>query len=182
MLPPPLAATELLPVFDRHGVQFIVVGAVAAVAAGAPILTQDVDLLIDGEETNLERILAVCAELGATYKDPAGRLLVPDMGTLRSFRLHLLRTRLGEVDLLREIGDGWTYRDMLARSGEVDLGPARVRVLDLEAVIASKRFANREKDRAVLPVLLETLRLQRLKEGARSGAESAGAQGKEDPE
>ena len=45
----PLAASELIPVFDRHGVLFIVVGAVAAVAAGAPILTKDVDLLIDLE-------------------------------------------------------------------------------------------------------------------------------------
>jgi len=34
---------------------------------------------------------------------------------------------------------------------------------DLDAVIESKRFANREKDRAVLPILLETLRLQTLK-------------------
>lgn len=163
MLQPPLAASELLPVFGRRGARFIVVGAVAAVAAGAPILTKDVDLLIDGQEDNLERILAACVELGATYKDPAGRHLVPDLGTLRNFRLHPLHTRLGEVDLLREIGDGWTYRDLLPRSREVDLGSARARVLDLEAVIASKQFANRDKDRAVLPVLLETLRLQTLK-------------------
>ena len=33
----------------------------------------------------------------------------------------------------------------------------------LDAVIESKRFANRDKDRAALPVLLETLRLQKLK-------------------
>jgi hypothetical protein len=47
MLRPPLAASELLPVFDRHAARFIVVGAVAAVAAGALILTKYVDLLID---------------------------------------------------------------------------------------------------------------------------------------
>ncbi|MEO8274822.1 MAG: nucleotidyltransferase [Thermoanaerobaculia bacterium] len=165
MPPPPLAASELLPVFARHGVNFIVVGAVAAVAAGAPILTKDVDLLFDGAETNLERILAACVELKATYKDPAGRHLEPSLSTLRSFRLHLLQTSKGEVDLLREIGDGWAYLDMLERSREVELGSVRVRILELEAVIASKRFANRDKDRAVMPVLLETLRLQKLKSG-----------------
>ena len=163
MLELPLAASELLPVFDRHGVQYIVVGAVAAVVAGAPILTKDVDLLIDLSEDNLIRVLAACTDLEATYKDPAGRRLVPDLAKLRSFRLHLLRTRLGEVDLMREIGDGWTYAELLPRSQELDLGSARARVLDLDAVIESKRFANREKDRAVLPVLLETLRLQKLK-------------------
>lgn len=163
MLELPLAASELIPVFDRHGVRFIVVGAVAAVAAGAPILTTDVDLLIDTEEGNLGRVLAACAELGATYKDPAGRRILPDLEKLRTFRLHLLRTHWGEVDLMREIGDGWTYAELLRRSAEVDLGTARVLVLDLEAVIESKRFANRDKDRATLPVLEETLRLQKLK-------------------
>lgn len=64
---------------------------------------------------------------------------------------------------MREIGDGWTYAELLPRSRELDLGTARARVLDLDAVIESKRFANREKDRAALPVLLETLRLQKLK-------------------
>jgi hypothetical protein len=162
---PPLAASELIPVFDRHGVRFIVVGAVAAVAAGAPILTKNVGLLIDLSEDNLVRVLAACADLDATYKDPAGRRLVPDLAKLRSFRLHLLRTRLGEVDLMREIGDGWTYADLLPRSQELELGSARARVLDLDAGIQSKRFANRKKDRAALPVLLETLRLQELKGG-----------------
>ncbi|MEO7794242.1 MAG: hypothetical protein ABIV06_05660 [Thermoanaerobaculia bacterium] len=159
----PLAASELLPVFDRRGVRFIVVGAVAAVAAGAPVLTKDVDLLIDVSEENLVRVLAACAELEATYKDPAGRRVIPDLVKLRSFRIHLLQTRFGEVDLMREIGDGWTYSSVLPRSQELDLGSARARVLDLDAVIESKRFANRDKDRAVLPVLLETLRLQKLK-------------------
>jgi hypothetical protein len=158
----PLAASELIPVFDRHGVRFIVVGAVAAVVAGAPILTKDVALLIDVAADNLERVLAACRDLQATYKDPVGRVVEPDLEKLATFRLHLLRTRLGEVDLMREIGDGWTYTELLPRTKELDLGSARARVLDLDAVIESKRFANREKDRAVLPVLLETLRLQKL--------------------
>lgn len=42
----------------------------------------------------------------------------------------------------------------------------RVRVLELKAVIATKEYANREKDRAVLPVLRQTLALKnRLGQG-----------------
>jgi hypothetical protein len=37
----------------------------------------------------------------------------------------------------------------------------RVKVLPLRRAIASKRAANREKDRAVLPILQRTLRLAR---------------------
>lgn len=171
MLPLPLAASELIPVFSRHGVRFIVVGAVAAVAAGAPILTKDVDLLFDSTPDNLERILGACRELDATYKDPAGRRLEPNLEKLKSFRLHMLKTAKGEVDLLREIGNGWTYADLVDRSDVVDLGTVKARVLHLEAVIASKAFANREKDRAVMPLLQETLRLQALKDATQGSPE-----------
>jgi hypothetical protein len=40
-----------------------------------------------------------------------------------------------------------------------------LRVLDLETVIASKEFANRDKDRAVLPILRRTLELRKAQNG-----------------
>jgi hypothetical protein len=139
----------------------MVVGAVAAVAAGADVLTKDLDLLVELEESNLERILAACNEVGAVYRDPAGREIAPSLERLRTFRLHLLRTSSGDVDLLREIGDGWSYERLIPRSRELEIEGQKVRVLDLEAVIESKQFANRDKDRAVMPVLLEALRLRK---------------------
>jgi predicted nucleotidyltransferase len=150
-------------------VKFVVVGAVAAVAAGAEVMTRDLDLLIEMSDPNLERILAACRELEAEYKDPAGRRFELTLERLRTFRLHLLRTNRGSLDLLREIGDGWRYEQLLSRSREIELVGQRVRVLDLEAVIESKQFANREKDRAVLPVLLEALRLRDLSRGSGGG-------------
>ena len=41
----------------------------------------------------------------------------------------------------------------LAKSVEIPIGRTKVRVLSLERIIASKRAANREKDRLILPVL-----------------------------
>jgi hypothetical protein len=43
-------------------------------------------------------------------------------------------------------------------SREIDVGTTTVRVLPLDRIIASKRAANRPKDRAVLPVLEDVLR------------------------
>ena len=46
-----------------------------------------------------------------------------------------------------------------------ELGEMRVRVLKLGAVIETKEQANREKDRAVLPVLRQTLVMKSLVRG-----------------
>jgi hypothetical protein len=48
-----------------------------------------------------------------------------------------------------------------ARSKEIDIDGVMVRVLPLERVIASKRAANRDKDRAVLPALEAALAVER---------------------
>ncbi len=45
------------------------------------------------------------------------------------------------------------FDEELVHALEISIGRAKVRVLSLERIIASKRAANREKDRLVLPVL-----------------------------
>ena len=69
----------LLQALLRHGVDFFVVGGVAAQLEGAPIVTFDLDILYDKTPENLERLLGVLQELKARYRDPAGRLIEPDL-------------------------------------------------------------------------------------------------------
>jgi predicted nucleotidyltransferase len=67
-------------------------------------------------------------------------------------------TRLGPVDLLGTIGKGRSYQDLLPHAAETELGKGlRVRVLDLETLIAVKEEVGGEKDIAMLPVLRRTL-------------------------
>ncbi|HEY8021286.1 MAG TPA: hypothetical protein VIH93_09300 [Thermoanaerobaculia bacterium] len=150
----------LLRVLLRHGVDFFVVGGVAAQLAGAPILTLDLDVLYDKSSENLGRLLAALCEIKARYRDPAGRHIEPDLEKLATMRTHLLRTELGALDVLSAIGDGLTYRDLVERTVSYELGDSSVRVLELAAVIETKEHANREKDRAVLPVLRQTLAMK----------------------
>jgi len=150
----------LLRVLLRHGVDFIVVGGVAAQLEGAPILTLDLDVLYDKAPGNIGRLLAALRELKARYRDPAGRRIEPDAEKLQTLRTHLLLTELGALDVLDAIGNGRTYQDLESRAIGYELGELRVRVLDLAAVIESKEQANREKDRAALPVLRQTLAMK----------------------
>jgi len=154
---------ELLRVLADHDVRFVVVGAVAAVLEGAPITTFDLDVVFEPSEENLGRLLRALSDLDAVYWDPAGRRVVPDAARLRAQRLHLLETRLGRLDLLREIGAGLGWEAVLARSLEIETAGRTLCVLDLETVIESKEAAGRDKDLAALPLLRETLRLKREK-------------------
>lgn len=150
----------LLRVLLRHGVDFFVVGGVAAQLEGAPILTLDLDVLYDRAPENLERLLAALQELKARYRDPAGRHIEPDLGKLATMRTNLLHTELGALDVLGAIGHGLTYQDLAGRTIVYELGEMKVHVLELAGVIESKEQANRDKDRAVLPVLRQTLAMK----------------------
>jgi hypothetical protein len=150
----------LLRVLLRHGVDFFVVGGVAAQLEGAPIVTFDLDVLFDKAPENLDRLLAALHELKARYRDPAGRHIEPDKEKLETFRVNLLLTELGALDVLGTIGSGLTYQDLVDRTLSYEIGEMRVRVLELAAVIETKEQANRDKDRAALPVLRQTLAMK----------------------
>lgn len=150
------AALETL---SRHGVDYILVGGVAAVLGGAPISTFDTDVLVERSEANLARLLPALVEMEAVYRELADRRLEPTAERLSGLRHQLFSTRFGHLDVFGTIGKDRTYEELVPRSRPVPLRGHLVRVLDLEAVIQSKEEAGRDRDRAVLPQLRETLRL-----------------------
>ena len=152
---------DLLRLLAAHGVELVVVGAAAAVLDGAPMTTFDLDVVFEPGPENRARLLAALSELDAVYWDPAGRRIEPSDERLQTQRLHLLETRLGRLDVMREIGRGQGWAEVSARSHAIELPGLAIRVLDLDAVIESKEAADRPKDHAALPLLRETLRLRR---------------------
>lgn len=160
---------ELLAALQEGGVDFIVVGGVAALLEGAPILTLDLDIVYATDDRTLRRWAEVLADLDATYRDPAGRQIPPTAERLRTNRVNLLETRLGLLDLLQTIGDGWTFSDLLPDANEHEVGGVAVRVLDLSVVIESKILAGRDKDTAMLPVLRRTLEMRRQEDDGSEG-------------
>ena len=75
-------------------------------------------------------------------------------------RVSLLMTKLGPLDVMQTIGPGWTWTDVVERSHERSVGELSVKVLNLASIIESKEAANRDKDRAMLPLLRRTLEEQ----------------------
>ncbi len=148
---------DALDVFARHGVDFIVVGGVAAVLAGAPISTFDLDIVPSRSSENLERLVAALHELDARYRDLTGRILRPEAAGLAGTGHHLLLTTCGPVDVLGAIGHGDDYDQLLPDVVERQIGSHRVRTLGLARLIRTKEAAGRAKDLAVLAILRRTL-------------------------
>lgn len=157
---PTFRPAELLRALVRGEVEFLVVGGVAGALHGSPLNTTDLNIVFETSEANRRRLMVVLERLGAVYRDPAGRRIPPDLAKLEQMKLHLLRTELGSLDLLREIGDGWRYGELVARAVPFELDEMSIQVLDLATLIEAKAIADRPKDRAALPHLRELLSLQ----------------------
>jgi hypothetical protein len=59
------------------------------------------------------------------------------------------------------ISGGLTFAALRSRAEWVEVGDEKLRVADLADIIRSKRAADRPKDRAVLPILIDTLAVKK---------------------
>jgi predicted nucleotidyltransferase len=149
---------SILRTLAAHGVEFIIVGGVAAVLQGASLVTFDLDVVHSRAPENLERLLAALAEMEARYRLQPERGIVPTAAHLKTGGRQLLMTRFGPLDLLGEIGNGHGYEDLLTDAVDFELHPGvRIHVLGLRRLIAVKKETAGPKDLAALPVLERTL-------------------------
>ena len=159
---PPADLTGLLERLCEAGVEFILVGGLAAVAQGVPTATFDVDIVPRQTPDNLHKLLAALRSLDAHYRRSDGKILRPREAELRSPGHNLLMTTLGPLDVLGTIEQGLDYEDLLPKSIEIDAQGYQVQVLQLETMVALKRQSRHAKDRLMLPILEETLKRLRV--------------------
>jgi len=139
-------------------VDFILVGGVAAAVQGAPIMTQDVDILYRIEPSNLSRLEAALLALDAVVRDDPRRLRF-GIGHLETKGHKLTMTRAGALDLLGSINEEQLlFEDILPHTERMNFDGLEICVLRLAKLVELKRMLGRPKDLAVLPVLEATLR------------------------
>lgn len=161
----PLALLETL---TRHGVRFVVIGGIAALAQGSPLPTEDVDITPERSDENVERLAAALAELDVRLRTSEGHEvpLPADARLLAQAEIWTLVTRFGDLDIVLVPPGTAGYDDLRRDSFEVELDDGvRVSVASLADVIRSKEASNRPKDRAQLPALRQTLERIRAREG-----------------
>lgn len=160
--PGELDVPAILRVLQRHDVDFIVIGAVAAIAQGYPLATYDIDVTPSAAADNLERLEAALRDLDAKLRTPHGPIDFPvDARLLASSTVWTLATNDGDLDLVFEPAGTRGYEDLRRGAILLDLGAGEVRVASLADVIRSKEATGRAKDEAQLPAMRQTLEVVR---------------------
>ncbi len=143
------------------GVEFIVIGGVAASVHGSARLTYDLDIAYRRTETNIKRIVAALAP-----HEPYLRGAIPglpfrfDEETVKRGLNFTLTTKLGDLDLLGEVAGGGTFDNLREHAVEVKLFDVDCLCLNLDKLLHVKRAAGRPKDLEVVAEL-EALRNER---------------------
>ncbi len=161
---PPLDIKRILTALDRHHVEYLAVGGIAANAYGARRRTEDFDCVPNLSFENLSRL----ASAMRAQRSPPGRWTYrrrgspaphrPRRTSSRSDGAVHLEHRRRRFDVLADLpnrdGEHLHYEELSERAVTLQLpGGTTVRVAALDDVIASKDWANRPTDHEALPEL-----------------------------
>jgi predicted nucleotidyltransferase len=145
---------ELLEEFVRDGVEHVVIGGYAFAFHAEPRATKDLDVLLSGDDANLERAARSLARYGApTNVVDAVRSLGPN--DVAYFGLPPLR-----IDLLRSI-DGVETAEVFRNAVRAEWDGMPVKVIGLDDLIANKRAARRPQD------IADATKLERVRHAQR---------------
>jgi hypothetical protein len=121
---------DILELFERHGVRYLVIGGLAFIFHAKPRYTKDIDLWVDPEHGNVERANRALAEFGSPF------LLSPD----RTNEIVQLGVAPNRIDLLQDPGgsSGLRFDEAWPRRIEARYGTAAANWIDLDSLIAIK--------------------------------------------
>ncbi|MFN0063631.1 MAG: hypothetical protein ACKVPX_14080 [Myxococcaceae bacterium] len=141
-------AEEIRDIFARHGVRYLFIGKSGAIVLGFADTTQDADVFVEKSSANGEALVGALTELGFAL-DPT---LSAEIRRGKDF----VQLKNGPFDLdLIFAPDGIeSFESAWARRVDVE----GFQVCNPEDIIASKKAANRAKDRESLPRLEAFLR------------------------
>ena len=150
----PLRLRELLGRLIEAEIRFVLVGGLAVNAWGYMRGTRDVDLVPDPDRENLAKLDTLLRELEGKV-DVGGQLLHTDAITtfLRTGDRTLVRTALGEVDVLQGLPQVPPYAQLAEKATEIDMDGLVVRVCSREHLLEMKRAGNRHRDKDDLEAL-----------------------------
>ena len=164
MTPPAQHTERLLEVLADSGLNFVVIGGVAAIAHGATTATQDLDIAMPLNTSTVQKLLDALAPYNPVhFTRPDLALTAADAESLGNFRLLLVETDLGRLDVLSVVEPF----ESVAHVPTVQLAllPDRLfTVIDLDALIEVKTHVGRGKDK-ILEQELRAVRERRESAG-----------------
>jgi hypothetical protein len=136
-------AQEVRDAFARHSVRYLFIGKSGAILLGFPDTTQDADLFVEKTLDNARNLVAALRELGFQFTDEQSSQVERGKDFIQ------LKNGPFDLDLIFAPDGIERFADAWARRVDVEGFP----VCHPDDIIASKKAANRAKDRESLPRL-----------------------------
>jgi predicted nucleotidyltransferase len=129
------------------GLEFVVIGGVCVVYHGVPVATFDLDICCPFGEENVRRIESAVKDLNPVHRLTANKLpLAETRSSFKDLKNIYLQTDLGKLDCLGEVSGLGSYEQVLQQSILHTMSFGQFRMLNLDALIAAKTAAGRQKD------------------------------------
>lgn len=155
---------QILERLNQSQVEYVIVGGMAAVFHGVPLVTRDVDICLPLTEQNLLRLERALSDLHPVHRQTPKQIpfsVAEDYP--RGLENVYLRTDWGVLDCLGEITGVGSFPEVMRRSRLVELPVGTCRILDLEALIDAKSAMDRPHDKLALVHLKQ---IQKMKKEA----------------
>jgi hypothetical protein len=133
-------AQEIQRAFAAHGVRYLFLGKSGAILLGFPDTTQDADLYVEKQRANCQALIPALYELGFELSEKENEEIRRGKDFIQ------LKNGPFDLDLIFAPDGIERFEDAWSRRIEIEGFP----VCHLDDIIASKRAANRQKDKESL--------------------------------
>ena len=137
---------EMLLTLLEEDVKFLLVGAYALAALGFPRATGDMDIFIQPDKNNAERVYNALIKFGA----PLQNITVKDFSTSGTiFQIGIIPRRIDIINFI----DGVTFEDAYRNKLIIEIESMSIPVLSKEHMIKNKNSTGRAKDKVDAEIL-----------------------------
>lgn len=151
----PLEAQRIFDELARHGVDFVLIGGLAAQTHGNTRMTNDVDVIPAPDLDNLARLADALQALEAKVLNPDHEGLEIDAAMLPRAAIWQFAIPYGDIDVLHEAPGAAPYAELRKRALVIALADVKVPVAGLDDLIRMKLAWGRPVDRADVAALTE---------------------------
>lgn len=153
--PAQLDPRRILEQLDRHDVDFVVVGGLAAQTHGNTRMTNDIDLIPAPDPANLERLAEALRALDARVLNPGHENLEIEAAMLPRATIWQLATPHGDIDVLHEAPGAAPYPELRERALVIALGDLQIPIAGRDDLIRMKLTRGRDVDRSDVAALTD---------------------------
>ncbi len=140
---------DMIEIFNEQGVKYLVVGAYAMSTFGYSRSTYDIDLWIEKQKENVQKVLMAFEEFGLPFE-------ISEEDLTKNNSIIQIGVAPIRIDILTDI-DGVNFDEAYKKKIEHNFGELVASVINIDDIIKNKTASNRAKDK------IDIIELKKLK-------------------